>query len=107
MKVAVPVEDVDFLLTREDFVKKVEECVNSENARIIGVALHNVVSTNTIAAKHIYNVLKMAQTVYMYDPELSTKMVMELSLAAASLARITLHFETEKAVAEAVNAVKH
>lgn len=107
MKMTVPVDNIDSLMTQEDFIKKVEECVNSENMRLLGITLYNITNINAIAGSHILQALALLKPIALEDPELAAKINQELVSASNTLKQLTTHFETEKAMGESRNETKH
>lgn len=107
MKVVIPQDPIDSLMTREDFIKKVEECVNSENLRLVGIALYNITNINAQAGVHILNAISMLKPIAIADPALAQAISGELNKATACLTNLTNHFEIEKAMGEKLHATKH
>lgn len=107
MKMVVPKDPLDTLMTQEDFIKKVEECVNSENLRLIGLTLFNITNINAKAGSHILQALALLKPIALEDPELATRINRELVAASNTLQQLTQHFEIEKAMGEKLHETQH
>lgn len=107
MKMVIPTDNIDTLMTQEDYIKKVEECVNSENMRLLGITLFNITNINAKAGDHILRALAMLKPIALADPVLAQQINRELTSASNCLKQLVTHFETEKAVGEMRNATKH
>ncbi|BBL19223.1 hypothetical protein KIT04_054 [Vibrio phage KIT04] len=107
MKMVIPQDPIDSLISREDFLKRVEELVQAENVRIIGIALYNVTSINAKAGEHILKAITKLQPLAMDNPELVEQVIKELHEASTQLTQLAQHFEIEKAMGEKVHATQH
>ncbi|QCQ57733.1 hypothetical protein KNV09_gp153 [Vibrio phage Athena] len=107
MKIIVPQDQIDTLMTREDFIKRVEECVNSENLRLVGITLFNITNINAKAGSHILQALALLKPIALENPELAAKINRELVAASDTLKQLTQHFEIEKAMGEKLHETQH